>query len=85
METVTLIIPLEATTVNNPSDRTSENGVTARVTVEQHQESCSTVTPAVTPLLLLMSLGLFTVVASRGRIRVTVAIGDCQAHMSSFL
>ena len=36
--------------------------------------------PAVSPLLLL---GLFTVVASRGRIRVTVTISDCQALVSS--
>ena len=35
---------------------------------------------AVTPLL---SLGLFTVVSSRGIIRVRVSIGDCQAHVSS--
>ena len=38
METVTLILPLEATTVNNPSDSKCESGVTAGVTVEQHQE-----------------------------------------------
>ena len=36
--------------------------------------------PAVTPLL---SLGLFMVVALRGRIRVTVSIGDYQARVSS--
>ena len=35
----------------------------------------------VTPLL---SFGLFTVVASRGRIRVKVSIGDCQARVSLF-
>ena len=40
------------------------------------------VAPAVTPLLLL---GLFTVVASRGRIRVTVSISDCWALWSSYL
>ena len=39
--------------------------------------------PDVTPLLLLLSIGLFTVVASRVRIRVTVSIGDCQACVSS--
>ena len=38
METVTLILSLEATTVNNPSDRSSNRGVTAGVTVEQQQE-----------------------------------------------
>ena len=38
------------------------------------------IAPAVTPLL---SLGLFTVVASICRIRVTVFIGDCQACVSS--
>ena len=51
------------------------------------------VTPAVSPLspllllllLLLLTLVLFTFVASRGRIRVTVAIRDCQAHVSSCL
>ena len=37
------------------------------------------IAPAVTPLL---SLELFTVVASRGRIRVTVSIGDCQVRVS---
>ena len=37
-------------------------------------------TPAVTPLMLLV---LFTFVASRGRIWVTVSIGDCQARVSS--
>ena len=36
--------------------------------------------PADIPLL---SLGLLTVVASRGRIKVTVSIGDCQARVSS--
>ena len=38
------------------------------------------IAPAVTPLL---SLGLLTVIASRGIIRVTVSIGDCQARVSS--
>ena len=38
MATVTLILTLEAMTVNNPSDSRSDNGVTAGVTVEQHQE-----------------------------------------------
>ena len=38
------------------------------------------IAPAVTPLLLLV---LFTVVASIGRIRVMVSIGDCQACVSS--
>ena len=35
---------------------------------------------AVTPLI---SFGLSTLVASRGRIWVTVSIGDCQACVSS--
>ena len=35
---------------------------------------------AFTPQLLL---GFFTVVSSRGRIRVTVFIGDCPVHVSS--
>ena len=39
-----------------------------------------TIAPTVTPLL---SLVLISVVASRGRIRVTVFFGDCQAHVSS--
>ena len=39
METVTLVMPLEATTVKNPSDSSINSGVTAEVTVEQHQES----------------------------------------------
>ena len=38
MATVTLILPLEATTVNNPSDSRIKSGVTAGVTVEQQQE-----------------------------------------------
>ena len=38
------------------------------------------ISPAVTPLLLLV---LFTVVASRGRIRVTVDISDFWARVSS--
>ena len=38
------------------------------------------IAPAVTPLLLL---GFLTVIASRGRIRVTVSIGECQARVSS--
>ena len=38
METVTLILPLEAMTVNNPSDSRSGSGVTAGVKVEQQQE-----------------------------------------------
>ena len=38
METVTLILPLEAMTVNNPSDSRSNSGVKAGVEVEQHQE-----------------------------------------------
>ena len=46
------------------------------------------VTPAVAPdialaVTTLMSLGLISVVASRGIIRVTVSIGDCQVHVSS--
>ena len=36
--------------------------------------------PAFTPLLSLL---LFTVVDSRGRIKVTVSVGDCQARVSS--
>ena len=38
METVTLIMPLEATTVNNPSDFRSDSGVTAGVTLQQQHE-----------------------------------------------
>ena len=38
MENVTLILPLEAMNVNNPSDSRSNSGVTARVTVELQQE-----------------------------------------------
>ena len=38
------------------------------------------IAPIVTPLLLF---GFFTVVASRGRIKVTVFIGDWQARVSS--
>ena len=38
MATITLNLPLEATTVNNPSDSRSNSGVTAGVKVEQHQE-----------------------------------------------
>ena len=38
METVTLIMPLEATTVNNPSNSRSNSGVTDGVTVEKLQE-----------------------------------------------
>ena len=42
------------------------------------------VDPAVATLSLLLSILLsLTVVASRGRIRVTVFIGDCQARVSS--
>ena len=40
------------------------------------------IAPTVTPLLLL---GLFTAVASRGRIRLTVFISDFQARVSSSL
>ena len=44
------------------------------------------VAPAVATVSLLLSLLLsLTVVASRGRIRVTVFIGDCQARVSSSL
>ena len=32
-------------------------------------------------MLLLLLLGLFTVIASRGRIRVTVSIGGCQVRV----
>ena len=38
METVTLILPLEETTVKNPSDSRGDSGVTAGVTVEKQQE-----------------------------------------------
>ena len=46
------------------------------------------VTPAVAPAIIptvnqLLLLGLILVVASRGRINVTVFIGDCQARVSS--
>ena len=39
------------------------------------------IAPAVTPLL---SLGFISVVTLRGRIRVMVSIGDCQARVSSY-
>ena len=35
---VTLILPPEVTTVNNPRDSTSDSGVTVGVTVEQQKE-----------------------------------------------
>ena len=38
MATVTLILPLEATNVDNPSEIRSYSRVTAGVTVEQYQE-----------------------------------------------
>ena len=38
METVTLILSLEETNTNNPSDRSSNRGVTAGVKVGQQQE-----------------------------------------------
>ena len=38
IKTITLILPLEETTVNNPSDSNTDSVVTAIVTVEQHQE-----------------------------------------------
>ena len=38
METVNLILPQEAATVNNTSDNRSYSGVTEGVTVQQHQE-----------------------------------------------
>ena len=38
METVTLILSLEAMIVNNPSDSSSDSGVTDGVTVVQQQE-----------------------------------------------
>ena len=42
------------------------------------------VTPAIAPIVtVLLTLGLFTVVASIGIIKVTVFIGDCQARVSS--
>ena len=49
---------------------------------------CSYIATAVAPavatvLLLLLLLLSLTVVDSRGRIRVTVFIGDCQARVSS--
>ena len=41
------------------------------------------VTPNIAPIVTaLMTLGLFMVVASRGRINVTVFIGECQARVS---
>ena len=43
-----------------------------------------TVTPDIASIIIaLPTLGLFAVVASRGRIKVTVFIGDCQARVSS--
>ena len=36
--TVTLVLPLEATTVNNPSDSRINSEVTAGVTLKQQQE-----------------------------------------------
>ena len=43
------------------------------------------VTPDIAPIVTaLLTIGLFTVFASRGRIKVTVFIGDCQAHVSSY-
>ena len=42
------------------------------------------VTLAIAPIVTaLLTLGLFTVVASRDRIKVTIFIGDCQARVSS--
>ena len=42
------------------------------------------VTPAIAPIVTaLLTLGLFTVVASRGKIKVTVFIGDWQVRVSS--
>ena len=41
METVTLILPLEATTVNNPSDTRGDRGVTAGVTVAAAEQQRS--------------------------------------------
>ena len=38
LATITLILPLEATTMNNPRDSRCDSGVTAGATVEQHQE-----------------------------------------------
>ena len=38
MPIVTLILRLDVTTVNNPIDIRSDSGVTAGVTVEEHQE-----------------------------------------------
>ena len=40
METVTLILPLEVTTVNNTGDSRSNSGVTVGVPVDQQQERC---------------------------------------------
>ena len=43
------------------------------------------VAPAIdTDVTALLTLGLFTVVTSRGRIKVTVFIGDSQARVSYF-
>ena len=42
------------------------------------------VTPVIAPIVIvLLTLGLFTVVASRVRINVTVFIGDCQERVYS--
>ena len=53
MATITLILPLEATTVKNPSDSRSDSGVTAEVTVEQHQERLQSKMEPQTQLRLL--------------------------------
>ena len=68
MKTVTLILPLEATTVNNPS-----NSSAVTVGAISAPDVTTAITPAVTPAdTPLLSLGLISVVASRGRIWVTV-------------
>ena len=43
------------------------------------------VAPAIAPIVTaLLTIGLFTVVASRARIKVTFFIGDCQARVSPY-
>ena len=58
MATVTLILPLEATTVNNPSDSKSNSGVTVGVTVEQYQERWQSKMEPQTQLQLLNQAGV---------------------------
>ena len=53
MATVTLILPLEAKTVNNPRNSRSDSVVTEVVTLEQHQDHWQSNMDAQTQLLLL--------------------------------